>query len=79
MTTSEYERIKQKIQKAKETEIRAKGACDRIEEQWEKKGINSKEMCNTKIEEVTAQIDRDKKKKVALLEKLENVTDWSVL
>lgn len=80
MTLSEFERIKSKISKAKDNANRAKGALDRIKQQWNDDfGIHSVEECNQKIESLTESIESDEAKKEKLMDKLEHVVDWSTL
>jgi len=77
MTSTEYERIKAKIVKSKETTARAKGAKDRILEQLEKDfGIHSIEDGKEQLVIIRNKIEKDKGKKDAVMEKLEKVTDW---
>jgi len=77
MTASEYERIKAKIQKAKETGARTKGALERVNTQLEKDhNIHSREEGIEILNDMDKKIKVKEEKKEALIEKLENAVDW---
>jgi len=79
MTLSEFERIKSKIVKAKDSANRARGALDRIKEQWLEYNIHSEEECREAITALSESINADEKKKTILMDKLEQITDWSAI
>ena len=77
MTTSEYERIREKISKANENNIRAKGAADRILEQLKSDySISSIKECEDRIKELAEEIKQHSIEKNSYIEELENAVDW---
>lgn len=80
MTTEEFERIKKLIAKEQENAMKAEGALERIKQQLEKDfGIKSDEEAQEEIERLKKELDHIEKEKDELTEKLEGVTDWSML
>jgi len=80
MTTEEFERIKKLIAKEQENAMKAEGALERIKQQLEKDfGIKSDEEAQEEIERLKRELEHIEKEKDKLTEKLEGITDWSML
>lgn len=80
MTTEEFERIKKLIAKEQENAMKAEGALERIKQQLEKDfGIKSDEEAQEEIERLKRELEHIEKEKDELTEKLEGITDWSML
>lgn len=77
MSVDEFENIKQKVNKVKEASIRAKGVSDRILSQWKTEfEVNSEEECESKMETLKDEIEKDEEKKEKTMNRLENLADW---
>lgn len=77
ITAAEYERIKTKIQKAKETGARTRGALERVNTQLEKThNIHSREEGIEILDDIDKKIKIKQEKKDSLVDKLENAVDW---
>ena len=78
MTSSEFERLKQRIAKATDTVSREKGILDNIKERLEKEfELHSIEEADEQISSIEKQIAKDKIKEDELIKKLEEAVDWS--
>jgi len=78
VTSSEFERLKQRIAKATDTVSREKGILDNIKERLEKEfELHSIEEADEQISSIEKQIAKDKIKEDELIKKLEEAVDWS--
>jgi len=77
MTSSEYEKIRNKISEAKELGAKEKGALERINSQLEKDfGLHSKQEAIDYLKELGEKIKRKEEKRNDLIKELEEAVDW---
>jgi uncharacterized protein YPO0396 len=80
MTTKEYERIKEKIEAAKEKKNKAQGAIEQLKASLKKEfGFDSVEEAAAKEKELATEIETAEKRLESLMEELEGVTEWEKL
>ena len=80
MTTKEYERIKEKIEAAKEKKNKAQGAVEQLKASLKKEfGFDSVEEAAAKEKELATEIETAEKRLESLMEELEGVTEWEKL
>lgn len=77
MKTSEMERIKYLIKTAELEQAKAQGAKDNIKADWKKKyGFETLEEAKEKLEELSAEVEKNEKKKEKLMNELNESQDW---
>ncbi len=77
MTVQDLENIKDKIETAKETRDKAKGAKDRIELQLKNDfEITDIHTADEKAEEMKSSIEQNEKKRDKFTEQLQDLADW---
>ena len=77
MKVNEIERIKELIQKAELEQAKAQGAKDSIKAEWKKKyGFETLEEAKEKLEELSAEVEKNEKKKEKLMAELSESQDW---
>jgi len=77
MTIQKFEQIKSSIVSATKKRDMAEGAKQKIVEEWKKDySIFTQEEVESKLSELEAEIEADKKKRDSLMTKLDAVTDW---
>ena len=80
MTTKEYERIKEKIEAAKEKKNKAQGAVEQLKASLKKElGFDSVEEAAAKEKELATDIETAEKRLESLMEELEGVPEWEKL
>lgn len=77
MKTSEMERIKDLIKTAELEQAKAQGAKDNIKADWKKKyDFETLEEAKEKLEELSAEVEKNEKKKEKLMNELNESQDW---
>lgn len=77
MKTSEMERIKDLIKTAELEQAKAQGAKDNIKADWKKKyGFETLEEAKEKLKELSAEVEKNEKKKEKLMNELNESQDW---
>ena len=78
-SVAQLEAIKGRIEEAKSQKARAEGAIERIEQQWEDDfdiPDGDTKAVKAKLEELDKSVKRDEVRLEALLEELDEATDW---
>ena len=77
MKVNEIEKIKELITTAELEQAKAQGAKDTIKAEWKKKyGFETLEEAKEKLEELTAGVEKNEKKKEKLMAELSESQDW---
>lgn len=77
MKTSEFENIKNLIQRAEVEKTKAQGAKENIKSEWKKKyGFETLEEAEEKLNELNSEYDKNEKKKEKLMDELSELQDW---
>ena len=77
MKTSEMERIKDLIKTAELEQAKTQGVKDNIKSDWKKKyGFETLEEAKEKLEELSAEVEKNEKKKEKLMNELNKSQDW---
>ena len=77
MTTKEFEVIKQKLEKIKESKARAEGALEKLKQQLKKDfEVDTVEAANLLLEDLESKIEKDDERLDTLSDELHNIIDW---
>lgn len=80
MTTKELENIKDLIQRAEVEKAKAQGVKENIKAEWKKKyGFETLEEAKNKFDELTAEFDKNEKRKEKYMNELEKSQDWEAI
>lgn len=77
MKTSEFENIKDLIQKAEMEQAKAQGVKDSIKAEWKKKyGFDTLEEAKEKLNELNSEYEKNESRKEKLMNELSESQDW---
>lgn len=77
MKTSEFENIKDLIQRAEVEKAKSQGVKDSIKSEWKKKyGFETLEEAKEKLKELNSEYDKNESRKEKLMNELEESQDW---
>jgi len=77
MKVNDIEKIKDLIKDAELEQAKAQGAKDNIKAEWKKKyGFETLEEAKEKLEELSAGVEKNEKKKEKLMDELSDSQDW---
>ncbi len=78
LTVQDVEKIKDKIDTAKQRKARAEGALEKIQSEMKTQfNVTTIAQAETAREEIDAAIKKDEARLATLLTKLDGITDWS--
>lgn len=77
MKTSEFENIKDLIQKAEMEQAKAQGVKDSIKAEWKKEyGFDTLEEAKEKLNELNSEYEKNESRKEKLMNELSESQDW---
>lgn len=77
MKTSEFENIKNLIQRAEVEKAKSQGVKDSIKSEWKKKyGFETLEEAKDKLKELETEFNKNESRKEKLMNELEESQDW---
>jgi len=77
MKTSEFENIKDLIQRAEVKKAKSQGVKDSIKSEWKKKyGFETLEEAKDKLKELETEFNKNESRKEKLMNELEESQDW---
>lgn len=77
MKTSEFENIKDLIQRAEVEKAKSQGVKDSIKSEWKKKyGFETLEEAKEKLKELDSEYNKNENRKEKLMNELEESQDW---
>lgn len=77
MKTSEFENIKDLIQRAEVEKAKSQGVKDSIKSEWKKKyGFETLEEAKDKLKELETEFNKNESRKEKLMNELEGSQDW---
>lgn len=77
MKTSEFENIKDLIQRAEVEKAKSQGVKDSIKSEWKKKyGFETLEEAKDKLKELDSEYNKNENRKEKLMNELEESQDW---